>query len=137
MLCDHRLIAVLLRHLPAAFNKHGEHIRLAVREVLLYIVVDLCPGVADRHIRRIRHHHIILLRQQFSALDQRQQFIQCRHLHHVDVLADLVKSGVQSGAVHGCDVQDGTVLFGISVTMRSMSAFSFGSFLWKYSMVMA
>ena len=99
--------------MSAAFDEYGEQICLAVREVLLYIVVDLRTGVADCHIRRICHHHIVLLRQHFGALDQRQQFIQRRHLHHVDVIVDLVKSGVQSGEVHGRDVQDGAVLFGI------------------------
>ena len=117
MLRDHRLIAVLLRHLSAAFNKHGKHIRLAVWEVFLHIVGQLCTGVANRHIRRICHHHIVLLRQQFSALDQRQQFIQRLHLHqhlrHIGFLADLVKPGVQSGKVYGRDVQDGAVLFGV------------------------
>ena len=62
VLRNHRLIAVFLRHLPAAFDEHGKHIRLAVREVLLYIVVDFCSGVADCHIRRICDYHIVLLR---------------------------------------------------------------------------
>ena len=121
VLCDHRLIAVLLRHLPAAFDEHGKHIRLAVREVLLHIVVDLCPGVADSHIRRIRHYHIVLLRHNLRHLNQRQEAVQHALSEHTDVSPHFLHSGIEGGKAHLRDIQDRTVFLCIPQLVHQRS----------------
>ena len=78
VLGNHRLIPVLAGHLPATLNEHSKQIALAVWIALLYKLIEPCVHVAAAHIRRIRCHHIVLLRQYLRYADQRQNGVQGR-----------------------------------------------------------
>lgn len=53
MLCNHCLVAVLFQHHAALLNKHGIHICLTVREVLLCMFTEFCAHAAIAHISQL------------------------------------------------------------------------------------
>ena len=71
VLGNHCLIAVFTSHLPAALDEYREQVALAVRVVLFHKLAEPCVHIRAAHIRRIRHHHIILLRHDLGYTDQR------------------------------------------------------------------
>ena len=95
VLRNHRLITIFLCHLTTFFNKYSKQIALTIRIILLYIVVDFRPSIANAHIRRIRHNHIIFLCQCFCHLYQRQQLCQCHITGHIYIFCNLCKAVIQ------------------------------------------
>ena len=110
MLGNHRLIPVLAGHLAAPFDEHCKQVALAVRVMLFHELAKPCVHIRAAHIRRIRHHHIVLLRQHLRHADQRQDGVQGRFPIQADVVLHLVHAGVESGKVYRCHRQDGAVL---------------------------
>ena len=110
MLGNHRLIAILARHLRAALDEHSKQIALAVRVVLFHKLTEPSVHIRASHIRRVRHYHIVLLCQHLRHADQRQDGVHGSFLMEADVVLHLIHTGVQRGKVHRCHRQDGAVL---------------------------
>ena len=118
MLRNHRLISVLFGHCTATLDKHGKQVGLAVRVVLLYIIIEPCASVTDRHVGRIGHNHIILPLHRLRDVDEGQQL---RHgsfqtgAVHRDLLSGIRRrnEAAQQFPVVALHLENGAVLLGI------------------------
>ena len=111
VLCNHCLTAIFLCHLSATFNKHSKQITFTIWVITFNIIRELYTHTRATHIRRICHYHIILLRQCFCHLHQRQQFSQCRLTGHIYIFRNLCKTVIQCRPILRCYGQNRAVFF--------------------------
>ena len=110
--------SIALCHLNAPYKKRGEKVRLIFRIMGFNKVAELCIHAATSHVRRVCHHHVVLLLQHDRLLRQHgQQRLGPLHPgHQLEIalngaqLLHQAVSTLQAGDVH---LQDGAVLLGV------------------------